>query len=88
MDHTGKNYEYNTPFSSFRQEKTAADIRPPRQSLLLSEGHAVGALLSGRVAFMGTHHDLVQGAVVLAVAVIGALLNGAFDGLIGMTVHK
>ena len=36
---------------------------------------------------MGAHQDFVQRAVVLAVAVIGALLHGAFDALVGIAVH-
>ena len=36
---------------------------------------------------MGTHQDSVQRAVVLAVAVVGAGLNGAFNALICMAVH-
>ena len=36
---------------------------------------------------MGAHHDAIQGAVVLGIAVVSALLYGAFDALIGMTVH-
>ena len=36
---------------------------------------------------MGTHQDLVQGAVVFALAVVGALGNGALHALVGMTVH-
>ena len=37
---------------------------------------------------MGTHHDLVQGAVVLVPAMVGTLPDGAFDALVGMTVHR
>ena len=36
---------------------------------------------------MGAHQDLVQGAVVLTLAVVCALLNGAFDALVGIAVH-
>ena len=36
---------------------------------------------------MGTHQDLIQGAVVLALAVVCALLNGAFDGLVCIAIH-
>ena len=55
--------------------------------LLLAEGHAVGALVHGGVCLVGTHLDAIQGAVVLGVAVIGALLDGAGDALVGVTVH-
>ena len=56
--------------------------------LLLAEGLAVGALVLRGVHFMGTHQDLIQRAVVLMAAVIGALLDGAFDALVCMTVHS
>ena len=36
---------------------------------------------------MSTHQDPLQGAVVLAVTMMSAGLNGAFDALIGMTIH-
>ena len=36
---------------------------------------------------MGAHQDAVQGAVVLILAMMGALLDGAFDTFVGMTVH-
>ena len=37
---------------------------------------------------MGAHQDLVQRAVVLAVAVVSALLNGALNALVGVAVHS
>jgi hypothetical protein len=55
--------------------------------LLLAERHAVGTLLRGGIALMGTHQDPLQGAVVLAVAVVSAGLHGAFNALVGMAVH-
>ena len=60
----------------------------PPHPLLLAEGLAVGALILGRIGLMGTHQDPVQRAVVLAVAVVGAGLDGAFDTLVCMAVHK
>ena len=56
--------------------------------LLLAEGHAVGALVLGGIALVGAHHDLVQGAVVFLLAVMGALVDSALNGLVGMTVHS
>ena len=56
-------------------------------SLLLPERLAVGALIHLGVSLVGAHQDTVQGAVVLGVAVIGALLNGAGDALVGVAVH-
>ena len=37
---------------------------------------------------MGAHQDPVQGAVVGAVAVVGALGNGALDALVGVAIHR
>ena len=51
------------------------------------EGHTVGALVHSGIALVGAHQDPVQGAVILAAAVMGALVHGAFDALIGMTIH-
>ena len=36
---------------------------------------------------MGTDQDLVQGAVVLSLAMMGALLNSALNALVCVTVH-
>ena len=36
---------------------------------------------------MGTHQDLVQGAVVLVLTVVSAGLDGAFNALVCMAVH-
>ena len=55
--------------------------------LLLAEGLAVGALVHCRIGFVGTHHNAVQAAVVLSVAVMCTLGHGAGDALVGMTVH-
>ena len=37
---------------------------------------------------MGANQDLVQRAVVLMAAVMGALLDGTFDTLVCMTIHR
>jgi len=55
--------------------------------LLLAEGFAVGALIHGGVAFVGAHQDPVQRAVVLVLTVVCALMDGAFDALVGIAVH-
>ena len=52
------------------------------------EGHAVGALIHSGIALVGTHQNPVQGAVILAAAVMGALMHGAFNGLVGVTIHN
>ena len=36
---------------------------------------------------MGTHKNAVQRAKICFIAMVGALMNGAFDALVGMTVH-
>jgi hypothetical protein len=36
---------------------------------------------------MGAHLDVVQSAVIRAAAMIGTLLNGAGDALVGVAVH-
>ena len=36
---------------------------------------------------MGAHQNAVQRAVIFGIAVVSALLYGAFDALIGLAVH-
>ena len=60
----------------------------PPHPLLLAEGLAVSALILSGVGLVGTHQNPVQRAVVLAVAVVCAGLDGAFDTLVCMAVHK
>ena len=72
-------------FSYFVKKKAAASAAA--QGLLLPEGHAVGALVNGRIGFMGTHQNPVQRTVVLVAAMMGALCYGAFDAFVGMAVH-
>ena len=61
--------------------------RSRRSQLSLTEGLAVGTLIHGGVCFVSAHQDTVQRAVVLGVAVVSALLDGAFDALVGVAVH-
>ena len=56
--------------------------------LLLAEGLAVSALIGSGVHLVGAHQDLIQRTVVLMAAVMGALLDGALDALVCMTVHN
>ena len=51
------------------------------------EGHAVGALVLGGIAFMGAYQNGIQGAVVLGGAVVGALADGTLNALVCMAVH-
>ena len=74
--------------SGFVKEKSGS-FRCRKFSVLLpAEGLAVGALVLGGVGFVGAHQDPVQGAVVLVAAVVSALLDGAFDALVGVAVHR
>lgn len=58
------------------------------KDLLLAEGHAVSALILGGIGFVGTHQNPVQRTIVLALTVVSALMNSAFNRLVGMAVHK
>ena len=55
--------------------------------LLLAERLAVSALIGSGIHLMGAHQDLVQRTEVLVAAVVCALLDGAFNALVGMTIH-
>ena len=55
--------------------------------LSLTERLAVGALILGRIGFMGTNQNAVQRAVVLGIAMVGAGLNGTFDALVCVAIH-
>lgn len=57
-------------------------------TLLPCEGKAVGALIHSGIALMGAHLDLVQGAVVLQIAVMSTLADSTFDGLVCIAVHS
>ena len=73
---------------ALRQGKMRQITAAFSEILLLAEGHAVGALLLGGIGLVGAHTDLVQRAVILVLAVVGAGAHGAPDGLVGMAVHK
>ena len=80
-------FPYHNRNSTVRQEKCGGRSPPLPIFLLSAEGSAVGALVDSRVSLVGTNQDAVQGAVVLVLAVVCALLDGAFDTLVGMTAH-
>ena len=60
----------------------------PKSRLLLAEGHAVSTLIHSRVTLVGANQDLIQGAIVLAVAMVCAVLDGAFNALVCMAIHN
>ena len=67
---------------------TGGQGRPlEKENLLSVEGLAVGAPILGGVCLVGAHQDPVQGAVVLAGAVVGAFADGTFNALVCMAVH-
>ena len=57
------------------------------KNLFLAEGHAVGALIHGGIAFVGADHNAIQCAVIFVLAVVCALMNGAFNALVCFAVH-
>ena len=61
---------------------------PPLLGLLLSKGLAIGASIHSGIYFVSAHLNAVQRAVVLVLAVVCALGNGAFDALVCVTVHS
>ena len=67
--------------------KNAAAVAAAFMLLSLAEGLAVSALIHSRIGLVGTHQNLVQSAVVLALAMVCALVNGALDALVGIAVH-
>lgn len=59
-----------------------------RICLLLAEGFAVGALVNSGVGLVGAYQDLIQGAVVFALAVVCALMDGALNTLVCIAIHN
>ena len=70
-------------FKSCEQKDRGSGLPSRSVCLLLPEGLAVGTLICSGVHFVGTNQNVLQGAVVLILAVMGTLLNGTFDTLIG-----
>ena len=58
------------------------------RELLFPEGLAVGTLIHSRICLMSTYHNSIQRAVVLILTVVGTLLYGAFDALVGIAAHN
>jgi hypothetical protein len=63
-------------------EKTAAPAL-----LFLTEGHTVGTLILGGVAFVRTYQDTLQRAVVGFIAVVNALVDSTLNTLVCIAVH-
>ena len=60
---------------------------PSRRELFQAEALAVGALDLGGVGLMGANLNRLQTAVILVLAVMGAVVDGALDALVGNVVH-
>ena len=56
--------------------------------LLSAEGHAVSTLLHCGIAFVGTHQNSFQRAIIGITAVMCALSDRTFNTLISVTVHS
>ena len=56
--------------------------------LLLTEGLAVGALVSSGIDLMGTNQNPLQGTEIGILAVISALLNSTLNALVCMAIHR
>ena len=71
-----------------KQFRTIARTASRHSFLLQTERLAVGALLLGRINFMGADLNLVQRAVVFGTAMVGTLGYAASDTLVCLiTVH-
>ena len=57
-------------------------------TLLLAEGLAVSALVNSGVGFVGANHNAIQRTIVGIIAVVCALVNGAFNALVCMAAHS
>lgn len=73
--------------SKFVKEKKRGGMKAAAFFSLFVEGFAVGALIHSGVQLVGAHQNAVQRAVVLALAVMCALLNGTLDALICLVCH-
>ena len=80
-------YLFLFPSALSGTEGTAVVPSVSRVILFLPEALAVGTLIHGGVGLVSAHQNLIQGAVIFAGAVVRALLDGAFNAFVGMTVH-
>ena len=70
-----------------KKKSGSRSCRKIGRCLLLPEGHAVGALVLGRITLMSANQNAIQRAVVCLSAVVCALMHGALDGLVSIAVH-
>ena len=67
--------------------KIRGSFAAAEKRLLLSERHAVGALVNSGVLLMSAHKDPIQRTVVLIIAVVGTLMDSAFNAHVGVIIH-
>ena len=75
-------------YNRFLRPLTQARNDNQHSYLLHSEGLAVSALVHGGVTLVGADQNTVQGAEVCVLAVVSALLNGAFNALVCLAIHS
>lgn len=66
----------------------AAAFAAACSSLLLTEGHAIGTLVNGRITFVGADQNTIQRTEIGITAVMCALRNGAFNALVSVAIHS
>ena len=54
--------------------------------LLLPERHTIGTLIHSRIHLVSTYHNAIQRTIVLALTMMGTLLDGTLNTFIG-TIH-
>ena len=76
---------HSAPFCRYVRACRGRSGAPPAALPLQPEAFAVGALDLGGVGFMRADLDRIQCAVVVVLAVVGALRYGALDGFVRRT---
>jgi len=63
-------------------------LQRTQKDLFLAEGLAVSALVHSGITLVGANQNTVQSAEICILAVVSALLNGAFDALVCFAIHS
>ena len=67
--------------------KKGTRLKRVPKKLFLTEGHTVGTLVHSGITFVSADQNTVQSAVVCILAVVSALVNGAFNALVCFAIH-
>ena len=82
---SGKDNNIITAEGGFVKENCGSECcRNHLGSLLLTEGFADGALIHSGVTLVGADQNAIQRAVVCALGMVGTLLDGTLDALVGV----